>query len=502
MNLILDEKVSNSPILNLDSTNSYVELQLKISTNPPVLDLTNVSWSEVMETQNGYGIGKETIAILYFIVIVSITWFSRSYWLGMLRENFLPDHTGSYSLRLKDTPQTSQSLVSPNKPANKPTNQVANPSAVFNVLDQSAQAQSAHENPAKTTQIESPILQIGDSFVLESVKSDNQKLNNVTEKSVISVESNGDFTLTSKNQKSSYTRIIEYTQQWNVKQSREPSGGGLEYSPPIPYFDFPLYPGKKWSRSSNEINSKTGARRLHTIEGKVYNWEQISVPAGTFQALKVSLIITLLDFSTGKQTPSEDISWYVPQVKRSVKSEITSYAEDGSPVHQTIQLLSYHVSHGDLSSKTQEPDVEGYDESIINELQAILNRSHCEIECEYSLTSVAGYKVKLEKLKIDINADGEPDYLLSSGFFCGASNCMVAVLASNGNKLKNVFEGQNIAYLPQSTNGFRNLVQGFHGEASYKYGNTRKVSVYQWNGNAYLETGSIDIGTTKLMPIS
>ena len=114
----------------------------------------------------------------------------------------------------------------------------------FEGLSLEEQQQSQEQSP-EATNLPTPQMQVGDSYVTESINLNNPKLNNITDRTVIAVASNGDFTLTSRNQKSGFTRTIEYTGQWNVKSTRGNTGEGSNYSPPISYFDFPLYPGKQ-----------------------------------------------------------------------------------------------------------------------------------------------------------------------------------------------------------------------------------------------------------------
>lgn len=74
-------------------------------------------------------------------------------------------------------------------------------------------------------------------------------------------------------------------------------------------------------------------------EGVVGEWATVSVPTGTFRALKVSLQTELFDPSTGEHITGADVSWYVPEVRRSVKSLTTG--KGGS--QRLIQLLRYEL---------------------------------------------------------------------------------------------------------------------------------------------------------------
>ena len=143
-----------------------------------------------------------------------------------------------------------------------------------------------------------------------------------------------------------------------------------------------------------------------------------------------------------------------------------------------------------------------YDQSVIMQINQYLTSNTCIEECTFQIQSSGiGMDVDLTRLIIDLNSDGEPDYILSSRDNCGASNCIEALLASNNKKLIKVFEGQGIAYFSQSTNGFRDLVEGKRGPGQPSYGGTGKIPVYRWDGERYIESGSIDDQTSKVTSI-
>ncbi len=148
--------------------------------------------------------------------------------------------------------------------------------------------------------------------------------------------------ITVKNLNSSYVRTLEYDRQWNPIGTRGKAGEGFDYSPPVKYYDFPLYPGKRWSGTSTERNIKTGQVREHTINAEVGGWETITVPAGTFRAIKVMIRNAVKDLQTGQVKSGSDISWYAPLAKRSVKSELTAFnAIDGRDEVQIAELIRY-----------------------------------------------------------------------------------------------------------------------------------------------------------------
>ncbi|MGH8646080.1 MAG: hypothetical protein ACREX4_17135 [Gammaproteobacteria bacterium] len=114
-------------------------------------------------------------------------------------------------------------------------------------------------------------------------------------------------------------------------------------TPPLKYFEFPLYPGKTWRQTSIEKNIKTGATREFTLSATVGDWENISVPAGTFRAIKITTQTALLDGASGQRSTGTDISWYAPEIRRSVKSQVTSRNMEGNAEEQFVQMVRYEL---------------------------------------------------------------------------------------------------------------------------------------------------------------
>lgn len=205
---------------------------------------------------------------------------------------------------------------------------------------------TVEKHPASATKdrVESNIVTLGSTYVTESFSIDKPERKTIVEKKIVAKD-NEKLTVESTNikSKSHKPRILEYTNDWNLLSSRNTDGSGSNFSPPIKYFDFPLYPGKKWQGKTTETNIKTGAIRQHSISAIVGEWETVSVPAGTFQGIKIIIETELIDSTTGEKTTGTDTSWYVPQVARSVKSITSSRNAEGKEQQQINQLISYKL---------------------------------------------------------------------------------------------------------------------------------------------------------------
>lgn len=189
-----------------------------------------------------------------------------------------------------------------------------------------------------------PDVKVGDTYMVESLYPDTPNLSTITERKVLAV-GEGKITVAVKSLKSTTgkSRTLQFTPEWNLLSSRNADGSGFDYSPPLQYFAFPLYPGKTWQQTSRETNIKTGAIREHTLSATVGDWEEVTVSAGTFRAIKITIRTELFDRSTEQKSTGIDISWYAPKMRRSVKSVITSRNFQGQEERQFIAITQYDL---------------------------------------------------------------------------------------------------------------------------------------------------------------
>jgi hypothetical protein len=88
-------------------------------------------------------------------------------------------------------------------------------------------------------------------------------------------------------------------------------------------FDFPLKPGKSWHF---EYPNDAPKRATNTVErwGHVTGWESVTVPAGTFRALRIEIKERRLWQAGDGVFPDHQFHtfWYAPEVKTFVRFEM------------------------------------------------------------------------------------------------------------------------------------------------------------------------------------
>lgn len=100
-------------------------------------------------------------------------------------------------------------------------------------------------------------------------------------------------------------------------------GGGaqrVDFVPALPLYRFPLEAGKNWVETVRAVDPGSGRKTEVKVFAKAVAWEEVTVPAGKFRALKVRRSIAPEDSdATRSRTTVNLIDWYAPQVGGSVK---------------------------------------------------------------------------------------------------------------------------------------------------------------------------------------
>jgi len=105
------------------------------------------------------------------------------------------------------------------------------------------------------------------------------------------------------------------------------AGQDVSYSPDLGTLSFPLRKGKQWTNHWKwKAEDYTGDGETN---GKAVGWETITVPAGTFTALR-------LDISYRSIVPASTTCWYLPDANTFAKCDITAAKKK-----TTIELVSY-----------------------------------------------------------------------------------------------------------------------------------------------------------------
>lgn len=124
------------------------------------------------------------------------------------------------------------------------------------------------------------------------------------------------------------------------------------FDPPLVRFRFPLTPGERWNQRLRDLDGPPTAPfgpliRFVTVGG----WEEVTTPAGTFDAIRLRVIMTLDDETFWRwPTQANHLVWYAPAVGGVVREQRRSEwrdkgAQDAVGFHPgqngTVELVSY-----------------------------------------------------------------------------------------------------------------------------------------------------------------
>jgi hypothetical protein len=102
-----------------------------------------------------------------------------------------------------------------------------------------------------------------------------------------------------------------------------------EFAKPLPVFGPPADAGGSWSVRVDATEPATGQRHSVRVDCEVLGNERITVPAGTFDTIKIKREIYMGDWDTFlRETRIEETDWYAPALGRAVKSDSKSLWQD------------------------------------------------------------------------------------------------------------------------------------------------------------------------------
>ena len=104
------------------------------------------------------------------------------------------------------------------------------------------------------------------------------------------------------------------------------------FEEPLQRYNFPLAAGKVWNQWVWNFNEFTKERGQINRYVNVSGWEKVATPAGTFDALKMQVVMRLDDETFWRYaTTCNYLVWYAPAAKAVVREERNAqYVEKGS----------------------------------------------------------------------------------------------------------------------------------------------------------------------------
>jgi hypothetical protein len=121
---------------------------------------------------------------------------------------------------------------------------------------------------------------------------------------------------------------------------RELGSVRVSSEPAYPYLSFPLEIGKRWEQKVTQTRAGMSQPIEVDLEGKVVRWEDVSVKAGSFKAIKVEVsgyFHVTTRMGERLNVSVSDHVWYVPVVKWWVKHTSREEVVGGPPARRGVR---------------------------------------------------------------------------------------------------------------------------------------------------------------------
>ena len=122
------------------------------------------------------------------------------------------------------------------------------------------------------------------------------------------------------------------------------------FTTPLQRYSFPLRPGESWNQWVENVNETARTGGIINRYVRVGDWESVSTPAGTFDAIQLRVIMRLDDDDFWRSgTFASQRVWYAPAVRSFVRVQrdaeyIERDGPDSAPVrtqHATLELRAF-----------------------------------------------------------------------------------------------------------------------------------------------------------------
>lgn len=122
-----------------------------------------------------------------------------------------------------------------------------------------------------------------------------------------------------------------YTRDWKGLEHPLRNIQRFRYSPPLPAYVFPLYPGQSWRAVVSSTDAETGRSYRTHVHASVGGWRRIKVPAGEFDAIEVRRRVYAGNAESFRlQEEIDEIDWYAPSIGQVIVSQGSSSHIDTS----------------------------------------------------------------------------------------------------------------------------------------------------------------------------
>lgn len=207
-----------------------------------------------------------------------------------------------------------------------------------------AVAVPAGTNADESSAVQQPSFRVGDSWTYNKIDLWKKEFQFAVV-STITALTNEQIVLEAAGLDGSGHATVFRTRDLNVV--RIESGDNVQISDPFyPNYAFPLQVGKTWQREVTFRSSADSSKEVHaSLRGRVVGWELVTVPAGTFRALRIDLEggYRAISFGGNWSGAIRDRLWFAPEVRNAVKYEYEDTVGGSRYTSERYELLRYRL---------------------------------------------------------------------------------------------------------------------------------------------------------------
>lgn len=141
-----------------------------------------------------------------------------------------------------------------------------------------------------------------------------------------------------------FTRVDEYVGPGALRYGAPCADEAYRFPTPLQRVTFPVSSGQRSSKWVDVINDPGGTKGQINYSYRTQDWDKQTVPAGTFDAIRVNSLMTLDDSTPFRDATTCNFSyWYSPAVRATVREHrMAQYLQHGGFQAPTPVLNMYY----------------------------------------------------------------------------------------------------------------------------------------------------------------
>ena len=189
--------------------------------------------------------------------------------------------------------------------------------------------------------VDKPAFKLGDYWVYNKLDGMSGRLIDVTSEELIKMDASG-YRLTGTEGFGTFVTTVVRNPDFNKMREEGDKKYIYQTKPFYPHYSFPLSKGKSWKQRVELTWSTVSDVKImfDGLESKVLGWEMVTVPAGTFWALKIEST----GWNNGKNSDVQwagkvtEAQWFAPDARNVVRTEYLEKISGRTYKHEITEL--------------------------------------------------------------------------------------------------------------------------------------------------------------------